>query len=715
LSKSIFSASWYRVASLKPRLRSHAQIHRHQYRGETWHVLQELAMERFYRFSPAAYSVIGLMDGRSTVDEIWKAACTRLGDDAPTQDEMIDLLSKLYQADVLQCDVTPDAAEIVDRRDEQARKRWQSRIFSIFSWRFPLLDPERILRFFLPVAKPLFGWFGAILWLAAVVPAFILLGAYWTDLTEGVLDRVLVPGNLMALWLLFPVIKVLHEFGHAFAARVYGGEVHDMGIMLLVIAPVPYVDASSASAFREKWKRVIVGAAGMLVELFIAALALFLWLNAEPGLVRTMAYNTIFIASVSTVLFNANPLLRYDGYYILADLIEIPNLRSRANAYLFFLCERYLFGNVHADPPHATRSEKTWFVFFGILSSAYRIFVVVAILFYVADKMFNLGAILAIAAAVVWLVFPVLKGGYFLFTSPRLRRVRVRAVTVTAVALLLLLSFLTLVPVPYRTGSEGVIWIPEESFVRAGAEGFIEKVVAQPDSRVEAGASLITLSNPNLVTQEQVTVSYIRELEARYTQYLATDPVKAEITQDELRQARDTLARVREEIRDLTVRSQIAGKFVVPVPEDLPARFVRKGELLGYVLEPDKITIRTIVSQSMIDMVRSNTERVEVRLSERINDTVPAVIKRIVPGASEQLPARALGTVGGGGVATDPTDREGLKTFQRMFQMDLELPFQSGLINLGGRGYVRFDHGWAPLAVQWYFEIRQIFLSRFNV
>src|SRR5215510_11666289 len=121
MRKSVFSASWYRVRSLKPRLRSHAQIHRHQYRGETWYVLHELAMERFFRFSPAAYSVIGLMDGRSSVEEIWQAACARLGDDAPTQDETIGLLSQLYQADVLQCDVPPDAFELLRRHQEQSR------------------------------------------------------------------------------------------------------------------------------------------------------------------------------------------------------------------------------------------------------------------------------------------------------------------------------------------------------------------------------------------------------------------------------------------------------------------------------------------------------------------------------------------------------------------------------------------------------------------
>jgi putative peptide zinc metalloprotease protein len=671
-------------------------------------------MERFFRFTPAAYSVIGLMDGRRTVEEIWQGACDQL-EDAPTQDEMIEVLSQLYRADVLQCDVSPDAAELLTRHQTQKRRRWQQQLLSVFSWRFPLVDPERFLRFMAPVVKPLFGWIGAVIWLAAIIPAAILFATHWTDLTQGVLDRVLVPNNLFALWILFPIIKVFHEFGHAFATKSYGGEVHDMGIMMLVIAPVPYVDASSASAFHEKWRRVIVGAAGMLVELFIASLALFLWLNAEPGIVRSMAYNTIFIASVSTLLFNGNPLLRYDGYYILADLLEIPNLRSRSASYLLYLCERYLFGSKNAQMPRATPQERAWFVTFGILSFVYRTFVVVAILMFVAQKLFRVGALLAIAAAVVWLVFPPLKGLYFILTNPRVRSVRGRALTVTTVVITLLVLLIGLVPVPYRTGAEGVVWIPEEAIVRAGTEGFIDKVVATPGTRVEAGTPLLTLSNPPLTTHEQMTSAYLKELEARRVQYLSSDPVKAEIVLQELGQARERLARVQSERQELTIRSRTAGTFIVPVPEDLPSRFVRKGELLGYVVEVDRMTIRTVVSQAIIDLVRSRTEAAEVRLAERVPEVIPATIKRVMPGASEQLPARQLGTAGGGRIGTDPTDREGLTAMQKMFQVDLEIPSGSKSVMLGGRAYVRFNHGWAPLGVQWYYEIRQIFLSRFDV
>src|SRR6185503_20228443 len=148
----------------------------------------------------------------------------------------------------------------------------------------------------------------------------VLIGAaHWSDLTANLIDRVTTPHNLVLLWFLFPVIKALHEFGHAFAVKVFGGEVHEMGIMILVLSPVPYVEASASSAFSSKWQRMIVGAAGMGVELVLAAIAVYVWVSVEPGSVRTLAYNTILIAGISTVIFNANPLLRFDGYYILAD------------------------------------------------------------------------------------------------------------------------------------------------------------------------------------------------------------------------------------------------------------------------------------------------------------------------------------------------------------------------------------------------------------
>ena len=175
------------------------------------------------------------------------------------------------------------------------------------------------------------------------------------------------------------MLKILHEFGHACATRAYGGEVHDMGVMFLAFIPCPYVDASAAAAFRNTWHRIMVGAAGMIVELFLAALALFVWLNVEPGMVRTAMYDVMLLAGISTVLFNGNPLLRYDGYYMFADYLEMPNLWARSQAYLRYLWERYAFGRQEAVPESATLSERGWFVVYGITALVYRLVVFVAV------------------------------------------------------------------------------------------------------------------------------------------------------------------------------------------------------------------------------------------------------------------------------------------------------------------------------------------------
>jgi putative peptide zinc metalloprotease protein len=277
--RSFFSPSWYRVASLRPRLRRHAQIHRHHYRGELWYVLQDLASGRLYRFSPVAYQVIGLMDGRLTVQELWDKALERFGDDAPTQGEMVNLLSQLHSSDVLLCDVAPDTAELFRRHTKQERSWWKTNLRSPLSLRFPLFKPEKFLARTAFLVRPLFSVYGALLWLVVVGAALVLAGLHWQDLTEDVMDRVLSGNNLLLLWLVFPLIKALHELGHGYAIKILGGQVPEMGIMLLVMMPVPYVDASSSSAFREQWRRVLVGAAGMLVELFIGSLALFVWLG----------------------------------------------------------------------------------------------------------------------------------------------------------------------------------------------------------------------------------------------------------------------------------------------------------------------------------------------------------------------------------------------------------------------------------------------------
>ena len=244
MAEELLSPSWYRVADLRPRLRSHARIHRHEYRGERWYVLEDRISRRTHRFNPVAYYVIGLMDGRRTMQEIWDAAVARFGDDAPSQEDLIRLMGQLHLADVLQCEVSPDVDELLRRSRRMAQRKTLATLLSPLAIRIPLLDPDRMLDRWLPWYRPLFGPFGLLLWLTVVGIGLMLMVQHWNDLTQDISDRILAPENLVIMLLVFPLLKAIHEFGHACAVKAWGGEVHEMGIMLLVLMPVPYVDAS---------------------------------------------------------------------------------------------------------------------------------------------------------------------------------------------------------------------------------------------------------------------------------------------------------------------------------------------------------------------------------------------------------------------------------------------------------------------------------------
>jgi len=153
----------------------------------------------------------------------------------------------------------------------------------------------------------------------------------------------------------------------------------------------------------------------------------------------------------------------------------------------------------------------------------------------------------------------------------------------------------------------------------------------------------------------------------------------------------------------------------LPRAEDLPGRQVRKGELVAHVVNKGNTVVRTVVTQSDVDLVRNLTRRVDVRLAENIADARRATVKRVVPSATEELPSAALGTAGGGKVPVDPADKDARRSLEKIFLIDVDLPVAERPLNLGGRAYVRFDLGWEPIGWQWYRRARQLFLSRFNV
>lgn len=715
MTAPLLSSSWYRVAALKPKLRAHAQLHRHRYRNQVWYLLQDPVSNRVHRFSPAARLIIASMDGQRTVENLWELANKRLGDDAPTQDEIINLLGQLHNADLLQSDVTPDASEVFDRGEREEKAKLRRTYMNPLSVRIPLWDPDVFLNRFPGLIRLLWSRLGGVIWLLVVVPALVMVPPHWDELSNNFSDRVLAVNNLLLMWLVFPVIKVLHELGHAAATKAGGGEVHDMGLMLLVLMPVPYVDASAATAFKSKYQRAGVAAAGMLVELFLAALAFYLWLVIEPGFVRAVMFNVMMIAGVTTLLFNGNPLLRYDAYYILTDLIETPNLAGRALRYWEYLLRRYVYGVADAEPPHATRGEKAWFLFYGPASTLYRILVTITIALFVASHYLVVGVLLAIWAVFSMLCMPLGKGIKYLLDSPALSMKRSRAITLTSGFVGVLLAFILLVPMPFRSDAEGVIWFSDEAMVRAGVDGFIDELLVTPGSRVAKGDALLKSDDPDLSAEVRLGQAKVAELKAMYGAEFVADKSRANVIREQLLAEQASLVRAQERLAGLVVRANTAGVFVLPQSENIPGRFYRKGEQLGYVVERGRPLVRVVVEQIAVDRVRLATNQVAVRHVHRPDRVASGIIVRFAPEGTDSLPSLALSQEGGGKIVMDPRDRDGGKTLQRMFQFDVELKEDPDQVFWGERVYVRFNHEKEPLATQWYRDIRLLFLSHFNL
>jgi putative peptide zinc metalloprotease protein len=278
-----------------------------------------------------------------------------------------------------------------------------------------------------------------------------------------------------------------------------------------------------------------------------------------------------------------------------------------------------------------------------------------------------------------------------------------------------MVAVVSFVPVPLSTQSEGVVWIPEQCFVRARTEAFVDRLIPTAGSRVKQGDPLIECSDPLLPARIRVLESKLRELKALYDTQILSERVKAGITSEEMKNVAGQLEDARQRASELMVYSSAEGTFLSPMAQDLPGRFVKRGELLGYVLDRSTITARVAISQPDIDLVRQRTSRVKIRFPEKVDETIQAVMKREVPAATDQLPSKTLSQEGGGQIAVDPRDLQGVKSFQKIFLFDIELPENIGLYNVGSRVYVRFDHGWEPLLWRWYRSVRQLFLRRFNV
>ena len=534
-------------------------------------------------------------------------------------------------------------------------------------------------------------------------------------LTENITDRVMSTENLFLMLVAYPFIKIIHELGHAYTVKHWGGDVHEIGVMMLVFMPVPYVDASDSLFFRSKWQRALVGAAGILVEVLLAALALMVWLNAEAGLVRAFAFNIMLIGGVSTLLFNGNPLLKFDGYYVFSDIIQIPNLASRANKYIGYLIQRYAFGIRSSITPVTAQGEAPWLFFYSLGAFGYRLMIMTVIIVFVSQQFFIIGTLVAIWAVILMLGVPLTKHIWFLLTNPILRHNRTRAFRVVGVGLTMLALALFTVPLPHSIIVQGVVWLSGEGILHAGSDGVVVAVPGVPDGHAEPGTPLVRLDDPLLISRVNLLDIRVRELVHRLDKQNLSDLANAQIVREELRLAHADLAIARERQSALMVRAQSAGTIILPNAKDLIGRFIRRGETVAYVARFDKPVIRVIVPEDDVDLVRNETRNLSVRFISDMSRTFLAEVVQEMPSLTNVIPSAALSTKGGGELTLDPTAPGGNRTLSIQLHMDLQLTENLVIPRIGNRVYVRFHFGSKPLAHRIYRSLRQIFLSTFQI
>ncbi len=710
-----FSENWHVVAEQRIALRLSVHTRRQRFRGEMWHVVEDPFTNQFYRLRPSAYDFIARLRTDRTVEEAWREALDTAPDAAPGQEEVLQLLAQLHHANLLQSSAAGDSAQLFERYKKRRQKETKSKLTSIMFARFPLLDPDAFLRRTLPFVRPLFTLAAALVWLGVVGWAVKILVENFDSLRAGA-GSVLAPSNLPLLYAGLIFLKVIHEFGHGYACRRFSGEVHVMGVMLLIFTPMPFVDASSSWAFRSRWQRILVAAAGMLAELFIAALAVFVWAGTSSGALHSLAYNMIFVASVSTLLFNANPLLRYDGYYILSDLLQIPNLYTRATRMARHLAEHYGFGMRKSHTPARDRREAVFLAIYFVASAVYRVVLFAGIILFVADRYLIIGLIMALVCGIAWVAKPTIGLVNYLAFEPRLERTRGRAKLVTIGTLAAILLVLWFVPFPNRFRAPGVLQAEEHSEVFAEAPGYLEKIHVQPGATVAKGAPLLELANVELALQLADARAQESEAEARRNQAMERGAPELRSIASRLAAIRKRLAYLESQREKLVVRAPQAGVWHSPDLDLRRGTWLARGEQLGELVDESAYRFSAVISQRDVAyLFDQHQRRAEVRITGQADATLPVTREQILPANQEMLPSAALGFRAGGDVAVAQNDRSGRRAAEPFFEVRAAVANPAGAtLRHGLSGQIRFDLEPEPLLQQWTRKISQLFQSKFQ-
>ncbi|MBB3208701.1 putative peptide zinc metalloprotease protein [Rhodopirellula rubra] len=625
-------------------------------RGEIVYRIEIRGLHRFYRVGYRESYLCSLLDGETTLAQACSLAAAKLGRDAPTESETAEIARWLLDNEIAYLD--GDRPPIRDTRHgtTSTKAGTERTVWNLLSrinpfWiKVPIPGGSLVIKTMSRWLSPLLSApmvFGGVL---LILSALIGAGIHRDSLLRES-ENIFHPSRWMWLIGTWLVLKIIHELGHAVACYRFGGEVNRCGIVFVLLAPLAYVDVSSCWRMPSRLTRIGVSAAGMFVECCIAAAAVWVFLIVDDPLVRNLSHSIIVTAGLSTLLFNANVLMRSDGYFILADAVDIPNLAAESSATLKRFSQRWIVGE-STRHGQITGWRGVLVAVYGVAALIWR-FSVCICLAIAASTLFEGGGVLITAIGIaIWVGHPVLSairymGGLARHNVPGFYR----AVFVGGGLVALGLASVFAVPIPSRVRAPVISRFAASTSVRAPADGFIESVHVRDGETVSPGAPLVTLRNEELRCQA-------REL-AVESQQIELEQRRAAGEQEEgkryvLRRRAESLQKridqVQGRIDSLTIRAASPGRVISRNLPSTLGTYVNEGDQILIVAgDADREWI-ALIPPRQIERVRSCVGQ-NVRVVSGSQQQFDSTLQRIDPRATDRLIEPALASIHGGPLA----------------------------------------------------------------
>lgn len=570
-----------RLRSVCVGLREDLDVSRHVFQGRPAYVIHDPITLTNHRFDLSDYDVCIRLRPERMLGDVFEELVAEKKAERKDEESFYRFVLSLHRSGVLRLPISDD--KLIYRRylakKKAARKR---RATAFLFFQIPLWNPDRFLTRNMGWARPLFSRAFFAAWTCLMMTAGWMLLNRWDEFWRPA-NGLFLLANLPLLWVTLIVLKGFHEFGHAFACKHFRLYVPEMGVYLIAGTPCAYVDATASWMLPNRWKRILICLAGMYVESIIAAIAVFVWCATPPSLLNSAAHRVVLLAGGVTVLFNINPLLRYDGYYIFSDLVNIPNLRSRSTDYVIAKVKQ-LFLGIRPSARYAGGWVRLVLLGYGLLSPLYRVSVMVAIAALISTRLAWLGLFLGLfilGGAFMRLVLGVVR---YLWFSPETSHVRGRSVAMSVLLLAGVPAVVWFFPVPNRgVVAPASIRAERQKVVRAETPGFVEEVLAEDGAWLNEGDPVAKLKNEGLADAAGASRSALDLARTRLDAARLVDPAAVRRREEEAEREAARVKRIDEQQAALTLTAALEGRFAERLsPRDV-GRFVRSGEELGLI------------------------------------------------------------------------------------------------------------------------------------